>query len=178
MTPTAVLKPPVAIARLLHAITGEVVLLYSKTQDAMTLVATAENARDKQLADADKMFAEARAAEEVARNAGERQTAEAKSAEAKAETEYQAAVNAQRRAAADADKTEAEARTAKQAALNAVLRSKAEASKAVAATREWDAELKRLIKYPYNCAHARTFAECAETLTRVTANGTAPRPPF
>lgn len=169
---------PLLILSLVVGVLGEVVLAYSKWQEAMTLIATAANARDKQRADADKLFAEAQTAEEVAKNAIERQSGEAASAEAKAESEYQAAVNAQRRAAAEADKIEAEAKTAKQAAVNSVLRSKAEAGKAVAAAKELDARLSMLMREDYNCRRARTFAECAATLTRATANGAAPSPPF
>lgn len=177
MMSTSMAKPVLLIS-LVVGILGEAIVAYIKVQDAITSTATARNAREKQRADADKMFAEARAAEEVAKNAIERQQGEAQTAAAKAETEYQAAVNAQRRAAADADKIEAEAKTAKEAAVNAVLRSKAEAAKAVAETNRLDAKLKMLMRYPYNCDHARSFAECAETLTRITAGGKAPLPPF
>ena len=85
--------------------------LPAKTQDSIT---TADNAAELKKAEAEKLFADARAAEEVAAaNAKGRQAAEAQIAVQKAEQEYQAAQNAERRAGAEADKMEADALTAK-----------------------------------------------------------------
>lgn len=195
MTKATLVKLILAVM-LVMAIPAEGVLLYTQIQEATTKVATAKNARDRQLAEAEladqtaevqlqiannaaeqkkaeaeKLFAEARAAEDVAKNAPERQAAEAQIAVQKAETELQTAINAERRAAADADKMEAEARTAKQTALNSVLRSKAEATKVTAELSALQSKIGVLMPNTYNCANYRTFADCVEALKRATANG-------
>lgn len=166
-------------AALVLSITVEIVVLGVQWQDIRSKIAVAQNARDRQKGEADKVAAEARNAEEVAANAPARQVAEAQIAEAKAEQELQAARQAERRTAADADRIEAEARTAKEEAANAVQRSRAEAAKAKAELSAIEARIKLVWRYPYNCYGFDSFAACVEGLRLATANGQwkTPRPP-
>lgn len=194
MTRSTLLKPLLSVTLLL-ALPAEAVLLYTQLQEATNKVAIARHAHDRQKAEAEladqqaavalqaannavdlkkaeaeKLFAEARAAEEVAANAMERQAAEANIAKHKAEQELQAAFNAERRAAADADKIEAEAITARQRAINSVLRSKAEANVAVAELAKVKANSVMILQ-AFNCQRYKTARDCAVALRRATANG-------
>lgn len=192
---TSIIKLFVVLGFLL-AIPTECVMLYTQIQEASVQMATATNARDRQLAEAelaaenaktllqaannaadlkkaeaDKLFADARAAEEVATNAKGRQAAEAQIAVQKAEQEYEAAQNAERRAAAEADKMEADAITAKQFGDTAIQRSRAEAAQAKANLLEVGSKIQLVWKYPYNCTRYKTFPDCVEGLRNAVANG-------
>jgi hypothetical protein len=190
-----------AAAALLLAIPTECVVLYTQIQEARTQMATAVNARDRQRAEAmlaaenartllqaannatelkkaeaDKLLADARAAEDVAAYAKGRQAAEAQIAVQKAEQEFQAAQNAERRAAAEADKMEAEALTAKRFGETAIQRSRAEAAKAKADLLAVQSNIQITWKYPYNCTRYKTFPDCVEGLRKAVANGHWSRP--
>jgi hypothetical protein len=145
-------------------------------QNAKALLQTANNAADLKKAEADKLFADARAAEEVAANASGRQAAEAQIAVEKAEQALREAQNAERRAAAEADKMEAEALTAKQFSGTAIQRSRAEAAKAKADLLADQSTLRVVWKNPYGCGRFRTFEDCVDGLRKAVANGHWSRP--
>jgi hypothetical protein len=183
-------------AALVLAIPAECVVLYTQIQEASTQMAVATDARERQLAEAkvaaenaktllqaannaaelkkaeaDKLFADARAAEEIAANAKGRQAAETQIAVQKAEQEYQAAQNAERSAAAEADKMEADALTAKRFGETAIQRSRAEAAKAKADLLAVQSKIQIIWNYPYNCTRYKTFPDCVEGLRKAVANG-------
>jgi hypothetical protein len=185
-----------AAAAFLLAIPAECLVLYTQLQEANTQLAIATNARDRQIAEAnlasenaktllqaannaaelkkaeaEKLFADSRAAEEVAANAEGRQAAEALIAMQKADQEYQAAQNAERRTAAEADKMEADALTARRFGDTAIQRSRAEAAKAKADLLAVQSNIQIVWKYPYNCTRYRTFPDCVQGLRQAVANG-------
>jgi hypothetical protein len=192
---TSIIKLFVVLGLLL-AIPTECVVLYTQIQDASVQMAIATNARDRQLSEAnlagenakallqaannaadlkkseaDKLFADARAAEEVAANTKGRQAGEAQIAAQKAEQEYQDAQNAERRAAAEADKMEAEAITATQFGETSIQRSRAEAAKAKADLLSLRSNIQTLWKYPYSCMRYKTFPDCVAGLRKAVENG-------